>query len=217
MVTPSLYPPRLIRPRRWRWRYHQAQTLQKHHCPLRRGAPDELATLTLTVLHVDVTAGILQTAILERAVDKHPVVKHQVLVFEDFVFVSSHQKTRLPLPGGDRKLSLKCRGGRRSFPPRRESRLRKTRPRDWTTGFPLRGNDEPMVGQSTDQLAVTARHVSIPLTPDRRCDSKLTCCRSRRLNCQAANPEGRTIATATFLRGEREARTRALSFCRASA
>jgi len=137
VVTPSLHPPPLIRPRRWRWRYHQAEALQQHHGPLRRGAPDELATLALTVLHVDVTAGILQTAILERAVDKHPVVKNQVLVFEDFVFVSSHQKTRLPLPGGDRKLSVKCRGGRRPFPPTRESRLRKTQLRYGTNGFPL--------------------------------------------------------------------------------
>ena len=110
-MTPSLHPPPLIRPRSWRWRDHQAQTLQQHHGPLRRGAPDELATLTLTVLHVNVTARILQAAILERAVDKHPVVKHQVLVLEDFVFVSSHQKTRLPLPACGRKRSVKYRGG----------------------------------------------------------------------------------------------------------
>jgi len=83
--------------------------------------------------------------------------------------------------------------------------------------FRLRGNDGSRSGQSTDDLAVSARHVAIPLTPDRRCDSKLTCCRSRKLNCQDTGPEGRVTATVTFLRGEREARTRALSFCRASA
>ena len=83
--------------------------------------------------------------------------------------------------------------------------------------FRLRGNDGPRVGQTTDKLAVTARRVAIPPTPDRRCDSKRTCCRSRRLNRQAASPEGRVTATATFLRGEREARTRTLSLCRASA
>jgi len=54
--------------------------------------------------------------------------------------------------------------------------------------FRLRWNDAPLVGESSDQLAISARHVAIPLTLDRRCDSKLTCCRSRRLNCQTASP-----------------------------
>jgi len=98
-----LHPPSLIASRRRRWRNHQAQTLEQHYRPLRRCAPDELATLTLAVLYVDVAAGILQAAILERAVDEDPIVKNQVLVFEDLVFVSSHQKTRLPLPGSRRK------------------------------------------------------------------------------------------------------------------
>jgi hypothetical protein len=80
--------------------------LQQHHRPLRRGTPDELATLALAVLDVDVAAGILQTAILEGTVDEDPVVQHQVLVFEELIFVSRHQKTRLPLPGSGRKLTV---------------------------------------------------------------------------------------------------------------
>ena len=104
-----LHPPSLICGRRRRWRYHQAQTLQQHDRPLRRGTPDELATLTLAVLYIDVAAGVLQAAVLEGAVDEDPVVKNQVLVFEDLVFVSSHQNTRLPLPGGYRKLMVNSR------------------------------------------------------------------------------------------------------------
>jgi hypothetical protein len=65
-----------------------------------------LATLALAVLDVNVTPGILQAAILEGAIDEDPVVEDQVLVFEDFVFVSSHEKPRLPLPGRDRKLRM---------------------------------------------------------------------------------------------------------------
>ena len=76
---------------RWRrWRSHQAQTLKQHNRTLRRGTPDELATLALAVLHVDVAAGILQATILEGAVDEDPVVKNQVLIFEERIFVSSH-------------------------------------------------------------------------------------------------------------------------------
>ena len=81
----------------------------------------------------------------------------------------------------------------------------------------LRGDDAPLVGQSRDQLAVTARRLAILTTPDLRCNSELTCRRSRGLNYQATSLEGRTTSTATFLRGEREACTRALSLCRASA
>jgi hypothetical protein len=78
--------------------------LQQHDRPLRRCPPNKLATLALAVLDVHITSGILQAAILEGAIDKDPVVENQVLVFEDFVFVSSHQKSRLPLPGSGRKL-----------------------------------------------------------------------------------------------------------------
>jgi len=83
--------------------------------------------------------------------------------------------------------------------------------------FRLRGNDGSRGGQWTDKLAVASRHVAITLTLDRRCDSKLTCCRPRRLSCQDTSPEGGITATVTFLRGERATRTRALSLCRASA
>jgi hypothetical protein len=102
-----LHAPSLIAGRRGRWRNHQAQTLEKHHRALRRSTPDELATLALAVLNVDVSAGILQAAILESAVDEDPVVQHQVLVFEDLIFVSSHQKPRLSPLGGGRKLGVR--------------------------------------------------------------------------------------------------------------
>jgi len=42
---------------------------------LRRCPPDELATFSLTVLHVDVAAGIFETAILEGAVDENPIIQ----------------------------------------------------------------------------------------------------------------------------------------------
>ena len=95
--------PGLVATRGRRWRDHQAQTLKQHYRPLRRCTPDELATFALAILNVDVSAGILQAAILESAVDEDPVVKHQVLVFEDLVFVSCHQKSRLPLSGSSCK------------------------------------------------------------------------------------------------------------------
>ena len=83
--------------------------MKQHDRTLRRSTPDELATLALAVLYVDVAAGVLQAAILEGAVDEDPVVKNQVLVFEELVFVSSHQKTRLPLPRCCRKLTINAR------------------------------------------------------------------------------------------------------------
>ena len=101
-----LHPASLITSRRRRWRNHQTQALKQHYRTLRRSAPDELATLALAVLYVDVAAGVLQAAILEGAVDEDPVVKNQVLVFEERVFVSSHQRTRLPLPCSCRKLTI---------------------------------------------------------------------------------------------------------------
>ena len=118
-----LHPPSLICRRRRRWHCHQAQTLQQHNRPLRRGTPDELATLALTVLYVDVAAGILETAILEGAVDEDPVVKDQVLVFEELVFVSSHQRRRLPLPGSCRKLTVNLSGSKASRTRHRQRHL----------------------------------------------------------------------------------------------
>jgi len=107
-----LHAPGLIATRGYRWRDHQAQPLKQHYRPLRRCTPDELATFALAILYVDVSAGILQAAILESAVDEDPVVKNQVLVFEDRVFVSSHQKSRLPLPGTSRKLGVNSSSGK---------------------------------------------------------------------------------------------------------
>jgi len=101
-----LHPPGLICSRRQRWRDHQAQALKQHYRTLRRATPDELATLTLAVLYVDVAAGVLQAAILEGTVDEDPLVKNQVLVLEELIFVSSHQRTRLPLPCSCRKLTV---------------------------------------------------------------------------------------------------------------
>jgi hypothetical protein len=101
-----LHPASLITRGRRRGRNHQAQALKQHYRTLRRSTPDELATLALAGLYVDVAAGVLQAAILEGAVDEDPVVKNQVLVFEELVFVSSHQRTRLPLPCSCRKLTI---------------------------------------------------------------------------------------------------------------
>ena len=121
--TYLLHSPSLICGRRRRRRYHQAQTLQQHNRPLRRSTPDELATLALAVLHVDVAAGILQAAILEGAVDEDPVVQHQVLVFEKLVFVSSHQRTRLSLPGSGRKRTVNLSGVKPSWTRHRQPHL----------------------------------------------------------------------------------------------
>jgi hypothetical protein len=71
-----------------------------------RRPPDELASFPLTVLHVDVAAGIFEAAILKGAVDENPLIQDQVLVLENLVFVSSHEKTRLPPPGRGRKLGV---------------------------------------------------------------------------------------------------------------
>ena len=102
----SLHAPGRIGGGRRRRRYHQAQTLQQHYRALCRCSPDELAAFSLTVLHVNVAAGIFQAAILEGAVDENPVIQNQVLVLEDLVFVSSHEKTRLPPHGRVRKLRV---------------------------------------------------------------------------------------------------------------
>jgi hypothetical protein len=96
--TCLLDPPSLIGSTRRSWRNHQAQTLKQHYGTLRRSAPDQLAALALAVLHVNVPAGVFQAAILESAVDEDSVVQHQVLVFEDFIFASSHEKSGLRAP-----------------------------------------------------------------------------------------------------------------------
>jgi len=88
--------------------------LKQHDRTLRCATPDELTSLALAVLHVDIATGELQAAILERAVDKDPFVKNQVLVFKDFILVSSHKTTRLPLPKACRKRrQLEAAGAKR--------------------------------------------------------------------------------------------------------
>ena len=102
----SLHPSGRIRAGRRRRRNHQAKSLQQHYRALRRCPPDELATFSLAILHVDVAARIFEAAILKRAVDENPLIQDQVLVLENLVFVSSHEKTRLPPPGRGRKLRV---------------------------------------------------------------------------------------------------------------
>jgi len=81
--------------RRDKGRSHQSQTLQEEHRALRRATPHKLAAFALAVLHIDITAGILQAAISKSAVDEHAIVEDQVLVFEDLVLISSHDGARL--------------------------------------------------------------------------------------------------------------------------
>jgi hypothetical protein len=68
--------------------------LQKQNGALRRASPDELATFALAILHVNVSAGILQAAILELAIHVNAIVQYHVLIFEDFVLMSIHRFTR---------------------------------------------------------------------------------------------------------------------------
>ena len=95
----SLHSPGRIRGSRRRRSDHQAQALQQHDRALCRCPPDELATFSLAVLHVDVSPGIFQAAILKSAVDENSLIQDQVLIFEYYVFVSGHEKSRLPPVG----------------------------------------------------------------------------------------------------------------------
>ncbi len=61
---------------------------------MRRASPDELATFSLAILHVNVAAGIFQAAILEFAIHVNAIVKYHVLILEDFVLMSIHRFTR---------------------------------------------------------------------------------------------------------------------------
>jgi hypothetical protein len=71
-------------------RSHESQPMEQHDRSLRSFSPNQLASFSLAILHVNISAGIFQTAILERAIDINSIVKHQMLVFEGFVFVSGH-------------------------------------------------------------------------------------------------------------------------------
>ena len=52
--------------------------------------PDELATVALAVLDVNVAATVLKAAVLEDAVDKDPLVQNDVLVLERLGIVTCH-------------------------------------------------------------------------------------------------------------------------------
>ena len=80
--------------RRWGWN-HQAQTLQKQYGALRGASPDELATFALAILHVDVAARILQTAILELAIHVDAIIKNDMLILEGLIFKSIHKFNRV--------------------------------------------------------------------------------------------------------------------------
>lgn len=69
---------------------HQPQRLQENDGVLRRAAPHELTSFTLTVLDVDVAAGILQTAVAERAIDKDSLVEDKVLALKYLIVESIH-------------------------------------------------------------------------------------------------------------------------------
>jgi hypothetical protein len=64
--------------------------LEEDDCALSRTAPNQLAPFSLTVLDVNVPAGILQTAIAERAIDKYSLVQDEVLIFKNFTLESIH-------------------------------------------------------------------------------------------------------------------------------
>jgi hypothetical protein len=101
--------------RRWRGGYrHQSQTLQQKDGTLRGATPDELATVALAVLDVDVTAAVLQTAILEDAINKDAFVQNHVLVLEGLTVVSIHFMSAACGSGGlvPLKLTSVCTIGR---------------------------------------------------------------------------------------------------------
>ncbi len=69
---------------------HQSQSLEENHSALGRATPNELAPLPLTVLDVDVPAGILQAAIAEGAIDKDALVHDEVLTLKNLSLESIH-------------------------------------------------------------------------------------------------------------------------------
>jgi hypothetical protein len=64
--------------------------LEQEYGTLCRATPHELATFPLTILHVNIAAGILQAAVLKRAVNEHSFVEHEVLSLKSLVLVSVH-------------------------------------------------------------------------------------------------------------------------------
>lgn len=84
---------RFITLRRW-GRDHQAEALQKQDGALRGASPDELATFTLAILNINITARILQAAILELAIYVDAVIQNYMLILENLVLMSVHRFTR---------------------------------------------------------------------------------------------------------------------------
>jgi hypothetical protein len=79
-----------IRGRRGGGDGHQPEALQQKNSTLRCAAPDELATVALAILNVDVSTAVFQTAILENAINEDAFVQNHVLVFERLAVVSIH-------------------------------------------------------------------------------------------------------------------------------
>ena len=90
----SLHAPGRIGGGRRRRRYHQAQTLQQHYRALCRCSPDKLATFSLTVLDINISTRVFQTAILELTVYVNAIVQNNVLTLENLVLVPIHNLTR---------------------------------------------------------------------------------------------------------------------------
>jgi len=71
-------------------RSHQSQALKKEDGPLGRSSPNKLAAFSLAVLHVNISAGVFQTAILEHTVDINAVIQNHMLVFKRLVLEAIH-------------------------------------------------------------------------------------------------------------------------------
>ena len=100
----------LLNTARLRWkvrrprRREHTEPLKKHHGPLRRAPPNQLAAIAVAVLNQHVSAGVFQTAILELAVDEHTLVKNHVLAFKSLALVAVHAIPRHVADMPDRAL-----------------------------------------------------------------------------------------------------------------
>ena len=92
----SINPAGWVAARRQRGWHHQAEALQKHDRALGGSAPDELATFSLAILHINIPARILQAAILELAIHVDAIVQNYMLIFEHLILISIHRLTRPP-------------------------------------------------------------------------------------------------------------------------
>ena len=112
LVVRSIHPAGRLGARRWRWRNHQAETLQKQDGALGGASPDELTTFSLAILHVNVSARVLQAATLELAIHVDAIVQNHVLILENFVLVSVHRFTQAARRKGKSGLSPRRPYGR---------------------------------------------------------------------------------------------------------